>query len=152
MASSLLAGAIKRRPWPTAAAGPGRGRRPWRGAGPRPCQARPWRIPSSSSARTCALPEMEDLLHGVRVDLVRRPSGELLLRCSVRGLGFTKISRVRVLSLCRCPPNVAIGLVKLDDFVPKQTCRLCFQQPSTKVQFLHYKKYIIFFSLPATWL
>jgi hypothetical protein len=29
------------------------GRRPWRGAGPRPCQARPWRIPSSSSARAC---------------------------------------------------------------------------------------------------
>jgi hypothetical protein len=44
------------------------------------------------------LPEMEDLFHGVRVDLVRRPSGEPLLRCSFLGIGFAKISRVRVSS------------------------------------------------------
>jgi hypothetical protein len=29
------------------------------------------------------LPEMEVLLHGVRVDLARRPAGEPLLRCSL---------------------------------------------------------------------
>jgi hypothetical protein len=29
------------------------------------------------------LPEMEDLLDGVRVDLARRPAGEPLLRCSL---------------------------------------------------------------------
>jgi hypothetical protein len=46
------------------------------------------------------LPEMEVLLHGVRVDLARRPSGEPLtplLRPKVR-LGFAKICRVRVYS------------------------------------------------------
>jgi hypothetical protein len=46
------------------------------------------------------LPEMEVLLHCVRVDLARRPSGEPLtplLRPRVR-LGFAKICRVRVSS------------------------------------------------------
>jgi hypothetical protein len=59
------------------------GRRPWLGAGPRPCQARPRRIPSSSSAPRLRLPEMEVLLDGVHVGLARRPSGEPLLRCSL---------------------------------------------------------------------
>jgi hypothetical protein len=40
------------------------------------------RIPSSSSR---ALLKMEAPLHGVRVNLARCPSGELVLRCSVKG-------------------------------------------------------------------
>jgi hypothetical protein len=71
------------------------------------------------------LPEMEDLLHGVRVDLARRPSGEPLLRCSVLGLGHANL-RVRVSSRCRRPPrDFAVGLVDLDDsvaVVPEQRC------------------------------
>jgi hypothetical protein len=44
--------------------------------------------------------EMEILLHGVRVDLARRPSGEPLtpLLCPRVRLGFAKICRVRVSS------------------------------------------------------
>jgi hypothetical protein len=40
------------------------------------------RIPSSSSR---ALLKLEDPLHGVRVNLARCPSGELVLRYSVQG-------------------------------------------------------------------
>jgi hypothetical protein len=54
--------------------------------------------PNQQQRPRLRLPEMEDLLHGVRVDLVRRPSGEPLLRCSFLGIGFAKISRVRVSS------------------------------------------------------
>jgi hypothetical protein len=54
--------------------------------------------PNQQQRPRLRLPEMEALLHGVRVDLVRRPSGEPLLRCSFLGLGFAKISRVRVSS------------------------------------------------------
>jgi hypothetical protein len=46
------------------------------------------------------LPEMEVLLHGIRVDLARRLSGEPLtplIRPRVR-FGFAKICRVRVSS------------------------------------------------------
>jgi hypothetical protein len=53
------------------------------------------------------LPETEVLLHGVRVDLARRPSGEPLtplIRPRVR-FGFAKICRVRVSSSCRRPPH-----------------------------------------------
>jgi hypothetical protein len=51
-------------------------------------------IPSSSSR---ALLEMEDPLHGVRVNLARRPSGELVFRSSVKGYGLQN-SRVKFLS------------------------------------------------------
>jgi hypothetical protein len=76
------------------------------------------------------LPEMEDLLDGVRVGLARRPSGEPLLRCSVLGLGFAKISRVRVSSsdaVIRRATSPSV-LVKLGDSVADQRCRLCFPQ------------------------
>jgi hypothetical protein len=77
------------------------------------------------------LPEMEDLLHGVRVDLARLPSGDpltpLLL---VQGLGFAKISRFRVSTsdaVARRKTSPSI-LVKLGDSVADQRCRLCFPQ------------------------
>jgi hypothetical protein len=73
---------------------------------------------------------MEVLLHGIRVDLARRPAGEPLLRCSVLGLGFAKISRVRVSSsdaVARRKTSPSI-LVKLGDSVADQRCRLCFPQ------------------------
>jgi hypothetical protein len=41
---------------------------------------------------------MEDLLHGVRVDLAHRPSGERSSPLLVPRVGFAKISRVRVSS------------------------------------------------------
>jgi prepilin-type processing-associated H-X9-DG protein len=67
--------------------------------GGRPCQARPWRIlTSSSAAPRLRLSEMEDLLHGVRVDLAHRPSGERSSPLLVPRVGFAKISPVRVSS------------------------------------------------------
>jgi hypothetical protein len=75
-AASLLAGGIKRRSWPYLAAGPGRarGRRPRRTWG-RPCQARPWQIPSSASSRACRRWRTSSI-HGVRVYHACWPSGE----------------------------------------------------------------------------
>jgi hypothetical protein len=88
--ASLLARGIQRLQPPSAATGAGRERR-WRGGG-RPCHAAAMADPKKlQQCLRLRLPEMEDLLHGVLVDLARRPSGEPLLRCSIQGLGFANL-------------------------------------------------------------